>query len=224
MPASVLSAFFVFTFITAITPGPNNILALTTGGRAGFRGSIPVLAGICGGFFCVMAICGVLSFSFSVLSASFLQIMRYIGSAYLLWLAWKTAMPKAGGNSDGRADAGFMTGFVLQLVNVKIMVYGMTAYSAFILPHHDSVAALLAGMCFLTMMQSGHHRVGRGGSQSAERVPAACPCDEWIAGGSAGRLCLVTAGSVMPMGRKRRERARSLQSLSCLKCMDSYLI
>ena len=44
MPASVLSAFFVFTFITAITPGPNNILALTTGGRAGFRGSIPVLA------------------------------------------------------------------------------------------------------------------------------------------------------------------------------------
>ena len=154
MPASVLSAFFVFTFITAITPGPNNILALTTGGRAGFRGSIPVLAGICGGFFCVMAICGVLSFSFSVLSASFLQIMRYIGSAYLLWLAWKTAKPKAGGNSDGRADAGFMTGFVLQFVNVKIMVYGMTAYSAFILPHHDSVAALLAGMCFLTMMGS----------------------------------------------------------------------
>lgn len=154
MPASVFSAFFVFTFITAITPGPNNILALTTGSRAGLRGSIPVLAGICGGFLCVMAICGVLSISFSVLSASFLQVMRYVGSAYLLWLAWKTAMPKAGGNSDGRAGAGFMTGFVLQFVNVKIMVYGMRAYSAFILPHHDSVAAFLAGMCFLTMMGS----------------------------------------------------------------------
>ena len=47
-----------------------------------------------------------------------------------------------------------MTGFVLQFVNVKIMVYGMRAYSAFILPHHDSVAAFLAGMCFLTMMGS----------------------------------------------------------------------
>ena len=149
MPASVLSAFFVFTFITAITPGPNNILALTTGSRAGFRGSIPVLAGICGGFLCVMAICGVLSFSFSVLSASFLQVMRY-----LLWLAWKTAMPKAESNSGGRTGAGFLTGFVLQFVNVKIMVYGMTAYSAFILPYHDSVAALLAGMVFLTMMGS----------------------------------------------------------------------
>lgn len=154
MPASVLSAFFVFTFITAITPGPNNILALTTGSRAGFRGSIPVLAGICGGFLCVMAICGAISFSFSVLSASFLQTMRYVGSAYLLWLAWKTAIPKAGSSSSREAGAGFMTGFVLQFVNVKIMVYGMTAYSAFILPYQDSVAALLAGMCFLTLMGS----------------------------------------------------------------------
>ncbi|EEB34204.1 translocator protein, LysE family [Desulfovibrio piger ATCC 29098] len=154
MPASVLSAFFVFTFITAITPGPNNILALTTGSRAGVRGSIPVLAGICGGFLAVMAICGVLSFSFSVLSASFLQVMRYVGSAYLLWLAWKTAMPKAGDSHGGHAGAGFLTGFVLQFVNVKIMVYGMTAYSAFILPYHDSVAALFAGMFFLTMMGS----------------------------------------------------------------------
>ena len=154
MPASVLSAFFVFTFITAITPGPNNILALTTGSRVGFRGSIPVLAGICGGFLCVMAICGALSFSFSVLSASFLQTMRYVGSAYLLWLAWKTAIPKAGSSSSREAGAGFMTGFVLQFVNVKIMVYGMTAYSAFILPYQDSVAALLAGMCFLTLMGS----------------------------------------------------------------------
>lgn len=101
MPASVLSAFSVFTFITASRPAPTTSWLLRRGGRAGFRGSIPVLAGICGGFFCVMAICGVLSFSFSVLSASFLQIMRYVGSAYLLWLAWKTAMPKAGGNSDG---------------------------------------------------------------------------------------------------------------------------
>lgn len=100
-----------------------------------------------------------------------------------------------------------MTGFVLQFVNVKIMVYGMTAYSAFILPHHDSVGGT---SCRDVLPdhdgQSGHRRVGRGGSQSAERVPAACPCDEWIAGGYAGRLCLVTAGSVMPMGRKRRER------------------
>ena len=152
MPASVLSAFFVFTFITAITPGPNNILALATGGRAGFSGSIPVLAGICGGFFCVMAICGVLSFSFSVLSASFLQIMRYIGSAYLLWLAWKTAMPKAGGNSDGRADAGFMTGFVLQFVNVKAILYGITAMSSFILPHYRDPVDVAGFVLFLSFM------------------------------------------------------------------------
>ena len=111
MSISVLSAFLVFTFITAITPGPNNILALTTGSRAGFRGSIPVLAGICGGFLCVMAICGVLSYSFSSLSATYLQIMRYAGCAYLLWLAWKIAMPNESGSS-GHTVSGFVSGFV----------------------------------------------------------------------------------------------------------------
>ena len=151
MSISVLSAFLVFTFITAITPGPNNILALTTGSRAGFRGSIPVLAGICGGFLCVMAICGVLSYSFSSLSATYLQIMRYAGCAYLLWLAWKIAMPNESGSS-GHTVSGFVSGFVLQFVNVKIMIYGMTAYSVFILPYHNSIPALLAGMCFLTLM------------------------------------------------------------------------
>ena len=153
MSISVLSTFWVFTFITAITPGPNNILALTTGSRAGFRGSIPVLAGICGGFLCVMAICGALSYSFSSLSATYLRIMRYAGCAYLLWLAWKTAMPKESGSTNYTVS-GFVSGFVLQFVNVKIMIYGMTAYSAFILPYHNTIAALLVGMCFLTLMGS----------------------------------------------------------------------
>lgn len=153
MSISVLWAFLVFTFVTAITPGPNNILALTTGSRAGVKGCIPVLAGICGGFLCVMAICGGLSYSFSSLSESYLKIMRYLGCAYLLWLAWKTAMPKEGG-SNRHMVSGFVSGFVLQFVNVKIMIYGMTAYSVFILPYYNSILGLLAGMCFLTLMGS----------------------------------------------------------------------
>ena len=154
MPVSVFSAFFVFTFITAITPGPNNILSLSTGSRKGFRGSLPVLAGICAGFFCVMFICGLLSFSFSARSPLFIRVMRYAGCLYILWLAWKIATAKPDADDAAEAGAGFMTGFVLQFVNVKIMIYGMTAYSAFILPYYDSFAALLAGMCFLALMGS----------------------------------------------------------------------
>ena len=148
---SLLLAFLAFTFITAFTPGPNNILALSTGVRRGFRGGLPVILGICAGFLCVMLLCGALVFSLASLSPTFMTAMKYAGCLYIVWLAWHIATSKDSGNETG-AGADFMTGFILQFVNVKIMIYGMTAYSAFIFPWHRSLASLLAGMGVLTLI------------------------------------------------------------------------
>lgn len=152
MSVSVLSAFLTFTCITAFTPGPNNILALSSGVRYGFRGAAPVLFGIWTGFLCVMFLCGVLVFSLSSVSPVFMEIMKYVGCLYIVWLAWKTATAKSGDNGNANAGSGFVTGLVLQFVNVKIMIYGITAYSGFIFPVHQSAAALLGGMVVLTLI------------------------------------------------------------------------
>jgi cysteine/O-acetylserine efflux protein len=117
MPPSVLSAFLVFTFITAFTPGPNNILALSVGSRCGLKGSAPVLAGICSGFFCVMLLCGVLVFSLSSLSEQFIEIMKYVGCLYIVWLTWKIATARQKEEENPNSATGFMTGFILQFVN-----------------------------------------------------------------------------------------------------------
>lgn len=148
-----MSAFVVFIVVTAITPGPNTILALSTGSRRGFRGSLPVLAGICAGFFCVMSICAFLSFSFSVLSPLFVSGMQYIGCIYILWLAWKVATARISEKND-TPGTGFASGFILQFVNVKIMIYGMTSYSVFILPYDDSLFMLFGGVCILSLVGS----------------------------------------------------------------------
>ena len=152
MPPSVISAFLVFTFITAFTPGPNNVLALSTGIQRGFRGSLPVVAGISTGFFCVMILCCSLVFSLSTLSSELMRLVRYAGCLYIVWLAWKiaTAVPKEEAHLHSGTD--FLTGLVLQFANVKIMIYGMTACSGFILPWYDSIPALLAGACILTLI------------------------------------------------------------------------
>ncbi len=152
MPLSVISAFLVFTFITAFTPGPNNILALSTGVRRGFRGSLPVVAGICTGFLCVMLLCCALVFSLSSLSARLMTVVRYAGCLYLVWLAWKIATSVPEEETPSGSGADFLTGLVLQFVNVKIMIYGMTACSGFILPWYDSIPALLAGAFILTLI------------------------------------------------------------------------
>ncbi|ECT5247129.1 amino acid transporter, partial [Salmonella enterica subsp. enterica serovar Albany] len=54
MTPMLLSAFWTYTLITALTPGPNNILALSAATAHGFRQSIRVLAGMSLGFLVVM--------------------------------------------------------------------------------------------------------------------------------------------------------------------------
>lgn len=54
MTPTLLSAFWTYTLITAMTPGPNNILALSSATTHGFRQSTRVLAGMSLGFLIVM--------------------------------------------------------------------------------------------------------------------------------------------------------------------------
>lgn len=152
MPATVLSAFLAFTFITAFTPGPNNILALSSGSRYGFRGSAPVVSGILAGFFCVMVICGIAAFSLSTISERFITAMNYVGCLYIIWLAWKVASAKTADGGKAVTGAGFIYGFALQFINIKIMIYGMTAFSSFILPYHDSYLSVLTFILILSLI------------------------------------------------------------------------
>ncbi|SUG95884.1 Transporter LysE family [Salmonella enterica subsp. enterica] len=67
MTPMLLSAFWTYTLITALTPGPNNILALSAATAHGFRQSIRVLAGMSLGFLVVMLLCAGIAFSLAVI-------------------------------------------------------------------------------------------------------------------------------------------------------------
>ena len=151
MTPSALSAFLAFTLITAFTPGPNTMLSLSTGVRRGFAGSVPVLLGIGTGFLCVMFLCGALVDCLSSLSQTFMTVMKYAGCLYIAWLAWHIAT--AGEGDTGTGPGGdFVRGLLLQFVNVKIYMYGMTAFSGFLFPWSES--ALLPGTLVLTLIGS----------------------------------------------------------------------
>lgn len=154
MPASVLSAFLTFTIITAFTPGPNNILAFSTGAQYGLKRCAPIIAGICAGFLCVMAICGLAVVSASTVSDHFVRWMRYVGTMYILWLAWKVAFPAPQDTITGNDYPGFARGFILQFVNIKIIIYGLTAFSCFITPYYNSNIETLSFVIILSIIGS----------------------------------------------------------------------
>lgn len=137
-----LSEFLIYCFVTAYTPGANNLLSMSNAIRLGFRRSVRFNLGILSGFFAVMTICTVFSAAlFSVLPKIKL-VMQILGALYMLYLAWKVWKSSADLEADRGKEASFLSGMVLQFANPKIYIYAITAMTLYILPVYHSMGAM----------------------------------------------------------------------------------
>ena len=135
MSHPILIAFIMFATVMFFTPGPNNIMLLSSGLTYGFRPTIPHIMGITVGFaFMVGAVglgLGTIFIAYPVLQT----ILKYAGAAYLIYLAAAIAMsgPVASGQDNARGPMTFWGAALFQWVNAKgwVMVIGtITAYAA----------------------------------------------------------------------------------------------
>ena len=134
MSQSLLIAFVMFATVMFFTPGPNNIMLLSSALTYGFRRTLPHLAGIVIGFaFMVGAVglgLGTIFITYPVLQT----ILKYAGAAYLIYLAVHIAMsgPVTPGQDNARGPMTFWGAAVFKWVNAKgwVMVIGtITAYA-----------------------------------------------------------------------------------------------
>jgi threonine/homoserine/homoserine lactone efflux protein len=135
MSHQLLLAFIVFAIVMFFTPGPNNIMLLTSGLNFGFRRTLPHLAGVVFGFAFMIAVSG-LGLGVVFTAYPLLQtILKYAGAAYLVYLAVAIALsgPPTPGESEHRRPMTFFGAALFQWINVKgwVMVIGtITAYAA----------------------------------------------------------------------------------------------
>ena len=71
-----------------------------------------------------------------------MEVMKYIGAAYILWLAIHIAFSKPS-TENAEQSASFLKGFMLQFVNVKIYMFGVTALTGYVVRYMSSFPALL---------------------------------------------------------------------------------
>jgi len=134
-----------YVLVTTFTPGPNNIMSMSNASRYGFRKSVPFNGGVFVGFFVIIVLCSVFSMTLYSLIPSIKPAMTVVGAVYILWLAWKTWRSKSsGGSAEGRTSNSFSSGMLLQFVNPKVILYGITTVSTFIVPYYKSAPALAA--------------------------------------------------------------------------------
>jgi threonine/homoserine/homoserine lactone efflux protein len=135
MSQPLLIAFVGFAIVMFFTPGPNNIMMLSSGLTYGFRRTLPHIAGVVVGFAFMVGAAGLglgtIFIAFPILQV----ILKYLGTAYLIWLAISIAMSGqvTPGQDNRRGPMTFWGAAAFQWVNVKgwVMVIGtVTAYAA----------------------------------------------------------------------------------------------
>lgn len=152
MPISVFLSLASYSFVTSITPGPNNILVLNSALNYGLRKTVKLLIGIFIGILATMFVCSIMSLGLSNVSNSYMVIAKYVGTAYILWLAYRVAFSKPEEKNDNRSYPSFLMGMALQIVNIKLILFGILAYSNFILPYHTDLPILFLFAVLLAIM------------------------------------------------------------------------
>lgn len=150
------TAFFSYVVLGSFTPGPNNIMAMTNAGKYGFKKAMRFNIGVFFGFVTIMGICAVFSALLYDFIPSVKPVMLCIGAAYILWLAWTIWRDKPH-EKKGRViqTNTVASGIILQFVNVKMILYGITVMSSFILPHYQSppvIAAFAVGLALVGLL------------------------------------------------------------------------
>lgn len=167
MPSDQVFAFLLFAVAAAGTPGPSNVLLTATGGAVGVLRGLPCLFGVALGMGLMMSLVAFGLGAVVLDNPEVLQVLNWVGAAFLLWLAWKIATSGRGGAADDRKPVGFFGAAAFQWVNPKSWL----------------VCASAAGT-YLTADSSG--ALGQALSLGGLFVLAAAPCClAWLAFGAA---------------------------------------
>jgi len=146
MVTDSLLPLVLFVLTATITPGGATTLATTSGAQFGFCRSIALMAGISTGLAALAFMAGAGLSGFLTAAPSLQWVMKFAGTGYLLWLAWKIGRS---GPPHLRVELatplGFVGGAALLWMNPKAwaMVTGAAASFAALAVHPFQLALLL---------------------------------------------------------------------------------
>ena len=148
MPVALIPSFLLYCYVSAITPGPANLCSLSAELRYGRGPALRQWRGRFSGFFIVSMVSVAVTYRLGAVLDRYVGVLSWVGAAYILWMAWHMLRTAKSGGRDPAAPS-FRTGLLVQLTNVKIMVFCMTALTSYVLPHTHSFWRRLAVGLFL---------------------------------------------------------------------------
>jgi threonine/homoserine/homoserine lactone efflux protein len=151
MSLEIWTAFAVFAFVAAATPGPNNLLLLASGLLVGLWRTMPFILGIGVGFSALLVAVGYgLGQVFERFPAVQLAF-KIVGTAYFLYLAWTLVRAGRARDAEDRRDLGFWAGVTFQAVNPKAWLMCITAVALYLPPAWSPATLALMVATFVVL-------------------------------------------------------------------------
>lgn len=122
-------AYFVFSIVTSVTPGPNNVMLTATGANVGIRRGLPHMFGISIGFAMMLFLLTIGVGATLIGNATVMQGLKIAGIVVLLWLAWKIATAGRAKSGASERPIGFWTAVAFQWVNPKAWLIAASSVS-----------------------------------------------------------------------------------------------
>lgn len=152
MPLSQLPTLLLYILIVGYTPGPANIYSLTCAMKYGRKQALVMWRGLLTGFTIAVIGMAVLSHLLGEALGDYVAYLKYLGAAYILWLAFQIYR-ESGAKVKSARLCTYWSGLVMQLTNAKMLLFDLTVFSLFVLPYSDrlidmfpvAVLLLLAG-------------------------------------------------------------------------------
>lgn len=142
-----------YAIVASFTPGPNNIIAMTQARHRGFAKTLPFVGGVAAGCLLIMFLSSYFNLVLHQSIPRIRPVLNVLGCVYLIYLAFKIMRSTSSQQVDNRTNPySFWFGFTLQFMNPKVILYGLTAISVFVLPLAQSHAHMMVFSVLLTIV------------------------------------------------------------------------
>ena len=122
----------LFWIVAAYTPVPNNVVASYSGFNFGIRKTIPHIFGVTIGFTSVVFALTIGLVNVFKLFPIIQTILKYLGSLFLIYLAYKISFSKASSEKKNENPISFLDTFIFQFLNPKGVLIGIIIVSTYV--------------------------------------------------------------------------------------------
>ena len=145
------TSLLLYCFIVTFTPGPTNIVILSTVNNLGTKKAMEYTYGATIAFGLLLVISALLNTLLITIVPKILIIMQIIGSVYIFYLAYQIYKMDTSEPSVNQTGT-FMSGFLMQFLNPKVVLFTMTVLPSYVIPYYSEMPAVTLSVIAITII------------------------------------------------------------------------